>query len=176
MSAFLRAMSFRSACIIAAVLCAGLLGFGYFLQYVIGLNPCPLCLVQRGFYFGVLGVCVLGAIHAPRGIGTKVYGLLGLLSAMGGIVTAGRQVWLQNLPADKVPECGPDLYYMIENFPLAQTIANLFKGSGECAVVDWTFVGLSIAEWSLVWFAALAAGSVWVMLREHPGGRRTLQV
>ena len=168
MIAFLRTVTFRSACIIAAVLCAGLLGFGFFLQSVIDLHPCPLCLVQRGFYFGMLGVFIVGAIHAPRGAGVKVYGVLALLSGIGGIITAGRQVWLQHLPADKVPECGPDLYYMIENFPLAHTIANLFKGSGECAVVDWTFVGLSIAEWSLVWFVLLCVGCVWTVLRRYP--------
>jgi len=171
MSGFLRAMSFRSACIIGATLCAGLLGFGFFLQYVIDLHPCPLCLVQRGFYFGMLAVFVLGALHAPAGFGTRVYGVLALLFGIGGIGTAGRQVWLQHLPADKVPECGPDLYYMMENFPLARTITNLFKGSGECAAVDWTFLGLSIAEWSLVWFVLLCVACLWLALRPDPGRR-----
>lgn len=168
MGAVLRDMSSRSAFIIAAVLCAGLLGFGYFLQYVIGLTPCPLCLVQRAFYYGVIGACAIGAIHGPRGGGARVYAVVALLSAIGGIVTAGRQVWLQHLPKDRVPECGPDLAYMLENFPLSRTIVNLFQGSGECAEVDWTFLGLSIAEWSLLWFVLLAIGSIWIALRRYP--------
>ena len=137
--------------------CALLLGYGFYLQYHDGQNPCPLCLVQRGFYFGLLFVFLIAAIHGPKKTGSVVYGLLGLLLALGGGATAGRQVWLQHLPADQVPKCGPDLYFMLDNFPLSKTIANLLKGSGECAEVTWRFLGLSIAEWSLVWFAAFGA-------------------
>jgi protein dithiol:quinone oxidoreductase len=149
--------SSRSAFALAALVCALLLGYGYFLQYVRGLDPCPLCLVQRGFFYAVLAVGVVGALH---GRWLTLYGILGVLFAAGGAVAAGRQVWLQHLPPDKVPQCGPDLFFMLENFPLSRTLRTLFSGTGECAVVDWTFLGLSIAEWSLLWFVALAVGFV----------------
>ena len=150
---------------LAALACALLLGFGFYLQYGRGLEPCPLCLVQRGFFFAVLAICVLAALHAPRRRGATVYGILAALCALGGAAVAGRQVWLQHLPADKVPQCGPDLFFMMENFPLARTLKTLFSGTGECAAVDWTFLGLSIAEWSLAWFAALVVYFLWVALK-----------
>ena len=155
----------RIGFVLGAVFCALLLGYGFYLQYHDGQNPCPLCLVQRGFYLGLLFVFLVAAIHGPQKAGSVVYGLLGLLFAAGGGATAGRQVWLQHLPADQVPKCGPDLYFMLDNFPLSKTITNLLRGSGECAEVNWRFLGLSIAEWSLVWFVLFGALSVWAMLR-----------
>jgi disulfide bond formation protein DsbB len=146
----------------AALACVLLLSFGYYLQYVKGLEPCPLCLVQRGFFYLVMAALLAGALH---GRGTRWYGGLASLFAIGGAAIASRQVWLQHLPPDKVPQCGPDLYFMLENFPLSQTLQKLIRGTGECAVVDWTFLGLSIAEWSLGWFVALAAYAAWLALR-----------
>jgi disulfide bond formation protein DsbB len=142
--------------------CALLLGFGYYLQYVQGLQPCPLCMVQRGFFFLLFAAFALGAVHNPGRAGTWVYSLAALFFAAGGAATASRQVWLQSLPPDKVPQCGPDLFFMLENFPLTRTLEKLFYGSGECAVVDWTFLGLSIAGWSLVCFVGLGLYAVWL--------------
>jgi disulfide bond formation protein DsbB len=150
---------------LAALACALLLAFGYYLQYVKGLDPCPLCLVQRGFFYGVLAISVLAALHGPRGKGAIGYGVGVFLVAAGGAAVASRQVWLQHLPADKVPACGPDLFFMLENFPVAQTLKRLVAGTGECAKVDWTFLGLSIAEWSLVCFVALGLYAAWLALR-----------
>jgi disulfide bond formation protein DsbB len=146
----------RIAFTLGAVVCLALLGYAYYLQYVQGLEPCPLCMVQRGCFYAVLALFVLAALHGPRSRGAVVYAVLITLFAAGGAATAGRQVWLQHLPADKVPQCGPDLFFMLENLPLSRTIQKLFQGSGECAAVDWKFLGLSIAGWSLVWFIALA--------------------
>jgi disulfide bond formation protein DsbB len=148
-----------------AAVCALLLGFGYFLQYVQGLDPCPLCQVQRAFYYGVGLSFVAGALHDPRGKIAMLYPSLAAAFAIGGIGTAGRQVWLQHLPADKVPQCGPDLAFMLKNLPLSRTLEKLFTGTGECAVVDWSFLGLSIAEWSLAWFAALFGCALWLAFR-----------
>ena len=158
-------MSFRLAAGLGALVCALLLGFGYYLQYVQGLDPCPLCLVQRGFFYALMVVFAVAAMHAPLGAGRILYGILGALFAAGGAAAAGRQVWLQHLPPDKVPQCGPDLYFMLENFPLSRTLKTLVAGTGECAVVDWTFLGLSIAEWSLGWFVALFVYAVWLAAR-----------
>jgi disulfide bond formation protein DsbB len=127
-----------------AAVCAALLGFGYYLQYVQGLNPCPLCLVQRGFFYAVMITCIVAAIHAPHRIGNAVYGGVAALFAAGGFAAAGRQVWLQHLPADKVPQCGPDLYFMLENFPLSRTLQTLLRGT---------------------WFAALFVYGLWLARR-----------
>ena len=154
----------RAAFAIGAAICALLLGYGYYLQYGAGLDPCPLCLVQRGFFYAVMIVSALAALHGPARKGTLAYSCAILLLALGGAATAGRQVWLQHLPADQVPACGPDLYFMLENFPLSRTLVKLFTGTGECAAVDWSFLGLSIAGWSLVWFAVLAAGALWLAI------------
>src|SRR5688572_5579072 len=158
-------MSFRAGTALGALACALLLGYAYYLQYVQGLDPCPLCLVQRGFFYAVLGIFLLASIHAPRRTGGAAYGGIAALFAAGGFAVAARQVWLQHLPAEKVPQCGPDLYYMLENFPLSRTLKTLVAGTGECAVVDWTFLGLSIAEWSLAWFAVLFCYALWLAVR-----------
>ena len=158
-------MNRRVAFAVPVALCAALLGYGYFLQYAQGLEPCPLCMVQRFFFYLVAGVCLAAAVHAPGRVGSIVYGALAALFAVGGAATAGRQVWLQHLPADKVPQCGPDLMYMLNNLPLSRTLEKLFYGSGECAKVDWTFLGLSIAEWSLLWFIGLALYALWLAAR-----------
>jgi disulfide bond formation protein DsbB len=150
---------------LGALVCIALLAFAYYLQYVQGLEPCPLCMVQRGFFYAVLVLFVLAALHAPRGWGGWLYAALISVFALGGAATAGRQVWLQHLPADKVPQCGPDLFFMMENFPLARTLEKLFYGSGECAAVDWKFLGLSIAGWSLVWFIVLGFYAWWAARR-----------
>ena len=151
-----RLQNSRLAFGLGALACIALLAYAYYLQYVTGLEPCPLCMVQRGFFYAVLALFVLAALHGPRGRGGVVYAALITLFALGGAATAGRQVWLQHLPPDKVPQCGPDLFFMLENFPLGHTLEKLFYGSGECAAVDWKFLGLSIAGWSLVWFIALS--------------------
>lgn len=159
----------RSLFALSAAACVLLLAFGFYLQYFDDQDPCPLCLVQRGFYLGLFLVFAAGAIHAPGATGNKVYSSLAFLLAAGGAAVAGRQVWLQHLPADQVPACGPDLYFMLENLPLARTIEKLFKGSGQCAEVKWTFFSLSIAEWSLVWFVLFGLIALWIALRGPRG-------
>jgi disulfide bond formation protein DsbB len=151
-----------------AVVCAALLGYGYYLQYMQGLEPCPLCMVQRAFFYALMALFIVAALHAPGRVGTAIYSVLIALFALGGAATASRQVWLQHLPADKVPQCGPDLFFMLENFPLSRTLAKVFQGSGECAAVDWKFLGLSIAGWALVWFSLLVLYAVWLAVRRSP--------
>jgi disulfide bond formation protein DsbB len=155
----------RVGFVLGAIACAALLGYGFYLQYHDGQDPCPLCLVQRGFYFALLFIFLIAAIHGPRKVGMVLYGLLAFVVAAGGAAVAGRQVWLQHLPPDQVPKCGPDLYYMLDNLPIAKVVTNLLKGSGQCAEVTWRFLGLSIAEWSLAWFVIFAVLSLWVMIR-----------
>ena len=150
-----------------ALACAGLLGFGYYLQYFEGQDPCPLCLVQRGFYYGVIVVFVIAALHGAKKIGHAAYCAVAAVLALGGVGVAARQVWLQHLPADQVPACGPDLFFMMDNFRLGRILEKVFMGSGQCAEVNWRFLGLSIAEWSLACFAALALYAAWLALRRR---------
>ncbi len=140
-----------------AALCIGLLGFGYYLQFFAGQEPCPLCIFQRVAYFTVACVGLVGAIHGPKGAGRLAYSGTVLFAALIGAAIAGRQVWLQHLPADQVPECGPGLDYMLEVFPLSDALRMVLSGSGECAEVSWTFLSLSIAEWSLFCFLLITA-------------------
>lgn len=158
-------LSNRTLFSLGALACALLLGSGYYLQYFQGQDPCPLCLVQRGFYYAFGAVFLAAALHDPARAGAIAYSIAGLVFALGGGGVAARQVWLQHLPPERVPACGPDLFYMLENFPLARTLEKLFVGSGQCAEVKWRFLGLSIAEWSLAWFAALALTAIWVAAR-----------
>lgn len=157
-------MSNRMLFAAGAGACAMLLSTGYYLQYFQGQDPCPLCLVQRGFYYAFGAVFLVGAMH---GAGTVAYAVAGFLVALGGAAVAVRHVWLQHLPPDQVPACGPDLFYMLENFPLRRTLEKLLTATGQCAEVKWRFLGLSIAEWSLVWFAALALYALWIAFKRR---------
>ena len=150
---------------LGTLVCALLLGYAYYLQYFQGLEPCPLCQVQRAFYY-LTGLAFLAA--ALHGRFVPAYMSLAALFALGGAAVAGRHVWLQHLPADQVPQCGPDLAFMLKNLPLSRTVEKLFTGAGQCAVVDWSFLGLSIAEWSLGWFAAFVLYGLWLAAsRKH---------
>ena len=128
----------------------GMLMFGLYLQHVVGLEPCPMCIVQRYALLGVAVVSACGALSSRRG--WQVFWSLALVGKAGfGAFTAARQSWLQWYPPEVV-SCGRDLYGMIENFPLQRVIPMVFKGSGDCSKVDWTFLGGSIANWSFVVF------------------------
>jgi len=146
-------------------ICAGLLGFGYYLQYVDGQEPCPLCMVQRLAFFAVGAVFLVAALHGARRTGAITYGVAAFVLAALGAAVAARHVWLQHLPKHLVPECGPGLDYMLKKFPLADVFGKVLKGSGECAEAGWTFLGLTIAGWSLAWFVALGTLAIAAALR-----------
>lgn len=150
----------RLVFVLQALGCASLLGFGYILQFVEGLTPCPLCIFQRLAFFATGSIALLAALHGPARVGARVYAVGIGLSAVIGAGIAARQVWLQHLPADRIPECGPGLDFILDVYPLAEAIKTVLRGSGDCAKVDWTFLGLSIAEWSLASFSALCVLSV----------------
>ena len=149
--------SFRLRFLLGFLACAGLIGFALYTQHYLYLNPCPLCIFQR-IAFGVLGlVFLLGWLFAPRGQGGRIaWGIAALIPALAGIGIAGRHVWLTTLPPDQVPSCGPPLDFMMEASPLADVVKQVLTGSGECAKVDWAFLGMSMPAWSLAWFVLLA--------------------
>jgi disulfide bond formation protein DsbB len=147
------------------LVCAGLIAFAYYLEYFEHQEPCPLCMLQRVAYIDMMIVFAVAAIHGPARRGAIMYsGLLFVMAAMGAALAA-RHVWLQHLPPDKVPACGPGLEYMLERFPLGEALRKILAGSGECAEATWRFLGLSIAEWSLAWLVVLGAFAVYVALR-----------
>lgn len=132
------------------VACLGLLGYALFAQHALGLEPCPLCVFQRVAVLALGLVFLLAALHGPGVVGRRVYGVLILLTAGTGIGIAGRHVWLQNLPPDQVPACGPGLEFMLDSFGLGEVIGMVLSGSGECATTDWSFLGLSMPAWVLI--------------------------
>ena len=142
------------------VSCISMLGTGAYLQFVEHLEPCPLCISQR---IGLLAVGVLmliAALHNPGIAGIKRYAIAGaILASIGGSISI-RHIWIQHLPPDQVPECGPGLEYVFENFPLAETIKLMLSGTGDCAIVDWTLLGFSIPELTLLAFLGLAGLSL----------------
>jgi disulfide bond formation protein DsbB len=144
--------------------CVVLIGIALYMQHGLGLEPCPLCIVQRVAVMGMGVVLLVAALHNPAGWGRRVYAGLTALVALGGLATAGRNVWLQHLPPDRVPDCGPGLDYMLEAFPLSRTLEMVFKGSGECAEVQWSFLGFSIPEWMLLVFGFYLLAGLYLAL------------
>lgn len=137
---------------------AVLMGTGLFIEHVQGLSPCPLCLMQR-IWFMVVGV--IGCAALAHGSHRIVYPSLGIGASLIGAGFSIRQLWLQTLPADEVPACGPGLEYMLEVFPLSDVLIAMTTGTGDCAEVVWTMLGLSIPGWALVGFTGLIV--VWVL-------------
>ncbi len=152
-----------------AAACLGLLAFGLYLQHVVGLNPCPMCIVQRYCLMGVALVAALGALIPGRWVLPGV-SLLGLALAGFGGFTAARQSWLQWYPP-QVATCGRDFYGMIESFPLQRAIPMIFRGSGDCSAVDWTFLGGTIANWSFLWFVGFGVVFLALLARSLRAGR-----
>jgi len=148
-----------------ALFAGGLIGFALYLQYVKHQDPCPLCMIQRVVFIAILAVFAFAALHGPKRTGERVYAaLIGLLS-LSGVAVAGRHVWIQNLPRDQVPACGPGLDYMLETMPMANVLKELMHGSGECAAKGWTFLALGIPEWSLLCYLGLGVWAVLIALR-----------
>jgi len=148
--------------LLGVVTVAGLFGFGLFLQYVLRLEPCPLCMVQRFFFIAVGVLFLIAALHNAKAIGSKVYSVLIVLTSLGGAAIALRHIWIQHLPKDQVPACGPDLDFMLKHFPMSEVWQEVMHGSGECAEKVWSFLMLGIPEWALVWFVLLGIFAVMV--------------
>ena len=154
----------RRAFAAIAVLCAGMLAFGIvYLQNIVGLEPCPMCVVQR-YCLILLGVFSALAAFSKGPAGWRFWGLLGVAIGGFGAFTAARQSWLQWNPPP-VATCGRDLFGMIESFPLQRAIPMIFRGAGDCSAVDWTFLGLTIANWSFIWFVIFIVAILALLLR-----------
>ncbi|MNY84750.1 Disulfide bond formation protein B [compost metagenome] len=157
----------RTLALIAAI-CVGMLAFGMYLQYVQGLEPCPMCIVQR---YALILVAVLAGLASLKGQSGwwKTFGVLALLASGFGAFVAARQSWLQWNPPE-FATCGRDFYGMIENYSISRAIPMIFRGSGDCTAVDWTFLGGSIANWSFICFVGFSVLLLVLLLK---GAKRT---
>jgi len=138
-----------------------------FMEGHLGLAPCPLCMTQRAFIVLVGIVGLIAGLHNPLAWGRRVYGVLCALAAIAGGAVAARHVWLQYLPADQVPACGPSLEYMLETLPFSETFSIVLMGDGNCADTMWTFFGFSIPEQTLALFVVITIISLWQTLRSR---------
>jgi disulfide bond formation protein DsbB len=153
---------------LVALACIAMLAFGLYLQHVVGLEPCPMCIVQRYALVLVALVAGIAAFFPGRGVHVGAAGLMVLFSGFGGFVAA-RQSWLQWYPPEFV-SCGRDIYGMIESFPLQRALPLIFKGSGDCSKIDWTFLGLTIANWSFVAFTVFGLLLIGLLISRRPAG------
>ena len=140
-----------------------------YLQAFLNLEACPLCMTQRVFVVLWGLMALIAAVHNPLGWGRRLYAALCGLAAYTGAAVAARHVWLQHLPEDQVPACGPSLDYMLENLPFEDTLSIVFAGDGNCADVTWSFLGLSIPEQTFAVFCAAILISLWQTVRKWPG-------
>lgn len=164
----------RPLYLLALLVCIALLATAYYMEFVMELLPCPLCLVQRGVFIAIGLLCLAAVLHNPqpkpeqrRSVSARVYA--GVLIILGGLgaATAGRQIWIQHLPADQLPSCLPSLDYMIDVLPITEMLTLLFNGTSDCAQVNWTFLGLSIAECTLLAFIGFAVFGLVQLFRPH---------
>ena len=157
----------RSLNLLGFLCCAGLLGYAVYVQGVLKVDPCPLCIFQR---IGVAAIGVLflmSFLHAPDNWGARAYGVLLGLATLVTMGIAARHVWIQHLPEDAVPSCGAGLDYLLQEFPLSAVIRKVLTGSGECHQVNWTFLTLAMPTWVLLAAAALGALGLYANLGDR---------
>lgn len=147
--------------------CLGLMATGYYMQYAMNLEPCPLCITQRVFIVSVGLTALAAALINPQALGRKIFASFGTIFAIAGGAFSSRQLWLQSLPEDQVPACGPSLEYMLETFPLMDALSVLLRGDGNCAQVSWSLLGISIPGWTLAAFIGLFAFNIYQLVRKN---------
>jgi disulfide bond formation protein DsbB len=151
--------------------CAGLLAFALYLQHALDLEPCPMCILQRYGFLAAGVLAGLGAVHGPGAVGQRIYAALVGVAALAGGGVAARHTWVEHNPP-RIADCGPDLEFMVDSFPLSEALPMIFRGSGDCSKVAWRWLGLSIAEWSLVAFSGILLTAVLIFLIARTPRRR----
>jgi disulfide bond formation protein DsbB len=154
----------RGLNLLGFALCAALLGYAWYAQAMLHLEPCPLCIFQRVGVAAAALLFLLAALHHPRRWGAALYGALLLAATLATMAVAARHLWIQHLPEGSVPACGATLSYMLDVFPLTDVIRKVMTGSGECARITWSFLGLSMPGWVLLAAAGLGALGAWANL------------
>ncbi len=152
MSHLIASFSSRQIHLVIFLIVGSILGYAAYSMKILGLEPCTLCITQQ-FFYCLIGLSSFASfLHNPGVTASRIYSVFLSLFALAGIWISGRQVWLQGLPEDEIPLCGPPLEYIIDVFPFADVITALFMGDGNCAEIPWQFLGLSMAGWSFIWF------------------------
>jgi disulfide bond formation protein DsbB len=147
------------------LVCAGMMAFALYAEHYLFLMPCPLCVFQRMAVISLGAIFLVAVLHNPAGWGKRVYAGLVFVAGGAGVSVAGRHVWLQSLPPDQVPACGAGYDYIMDTLPLGDALRTIFTGSGECATIDWQFLGLSMPAWVLISVAVIGAAGIWNNLR-----------
>ena len=145
--------------------CVGMMAYALYAEHYLMLMPCPLCVFERMAVIALGIIFLIGALHNPSGGGRRVYAVLLLAAAGGGAGVATRHVWLQNLPPDQVPACGAGFDYIMDTLPFREALSTIFSGSGECATIDWQFLGLSMPAWVLISVVVVGSAGIWNNLR-----------
>ena len=159
----LQRLSKRKKYLIGFLLCSGLMAYALFTQHFLNLDPCPLCIFQRMAVMTMGIIFLICSLIPPNTkLAKLISSLLFIISGSFGVAIASRHVWLQGLPSDQVPGCGPDLDFMLSTFPLNEVFEMVFNGSGECATVDWSFLSLSMPAWVIIWSLLLTIYSIWI--------------
>lgn len=158
--------SVRKTYFLVFIACTLMMLAAAYMEHVMKMIPCSLCITQRGFVVLTGLLALAAAIHNPARTGHRIYAILSIISTILGACFAGRQLWLQSLPADQVPACGPGLAYMFEVFPFMEALQLLLQGDGNCAHVD-KILGLSLAVWTFMAFIGLAVVGLYQLLRKH---------
>lgn len=158
-------LSVRQLNLAGFLACVGMMAYALYAEHVLMLMPCPLCILQRMAVISLGIIFLISALHNPSGWGRYVYSLLILLAAGGGVGVAGRHAWLQNLPPDQVPACGAGYDYIMDTLPIGEALSTIFTGSGECATIDWQFVGLSMPAWVVISVSVVGIAGLWNNIR-----------
>jgi protein dithiol:quinone oxidoreductase len=160
--------SFRVQFLLGFLACCALMGYALYAEHVLHLQPCPLCIFQRVAVIALGIVFLVGAIVGPkRPAGRAGFGVAALAAALAGVAVAGRHVWIQSLPPSEVPACGPPLEFLRETLPFMDVVRKVLTGDGQCAKIDWTFLGLSMPVWTLISFVVLALWAAFAAFRRR---------
>jgi disulfide bond formation protein DsbB len=161
-----RAMRSAHRIVFAAIFaaCAALVAVAIlYFQEELGLEPCPMCILSRYAFIAIAAVALAGALH---GRGAKAYAALIALLALAGIGVSARHSYLQHFPP-AMETCGTDLEFLLNTLPMSQALPKIFGGTGSCSKVAWQFLGMSIPEWALAWFAVFAVAALWAAFRKR---------
>jgi protein dithiol:quinone oxidoreductase len=164
--AFMKVLGARILNLVIFIVTTFLILTALFMQHLLGLEPCYLCIVQRVFVIITGSLALIAFIHNPQRTGHRLYAFGIVTSSFAGGAFALRQLWLQGLPEDKIPACGPPVEYLVDAFPMIQVLPILLRGDGNCAQVQWTLLGISIPGYTLLAFLCLAALGVWQLIRK----------
>lgn len=162
------AWSFRAQFLTGALACIALLAYALFEQFQMGIEPCPKCIMQRVAFIAMGLVFVVGGLHSPGVVGRRVYAMLVAIAAGTGAVVAVRHLIVQFTPQDPLMSgCGPGLNYLLDSFPVAEAIKKAFMATGDCGEIGWTFLGLTMPAWTLIWYVLLGGGALWAGFRRR---------